>query len=136
MDVNKKSSKMRRLLNLNQSSMVFVKIIGFLMVLIPAILYGIVLIWNETKIIRALFLSTIKVSFVVGAFVFIVFLVLIVVEQIQDHYFDDQYQKQRSQKVALATGYYECQYCGNQRVGENDKTCNVCGKEFGLARSK
>jgi predicted membrane protein len=127
---------MRRLLNLNQSSMVFVKVIGFLVVLIPAILYSFVLIWNEIKIIKTLFWSMIKVSLVVGAFLFIVFLILIVLEQIQDHYFDDQYKKHRSQKVSLANGYYECQYCGNQRVGENDKTCNVCGKEFGLAQSK
>lgn len=122
---------MRRLLNLNQSSMLFMKVIGFLMVLFPAILYGIILIWDETIIIKTLFLSMIKVSFGLGAFVSIVFLVLVVVEQIQDHYFDAWYQKQRNQKVSLANGYYECQYCGNQKVRENDKICNVCGKEFG-----
>jgi uncharacterized paraquat-inducible protein A len=131
-----KDSKMRRLLNLNQSSMVFVKVIVSLMVLIPAILYGIELIRQQTKIVTTFFLNMIKISFVTGAFIFIVFLALIVVEQIQDHYFDAKYQKQRGQKVSLANGYYECQYCGNQRVRENDKTCNVCGKEFGLARSK
>lgn len=85
---------------------------------------------------RTLLLSMIKISFLVGAFVFTVFLVLIVVEQVQDHYFNAQYQKQRSQKIRLANGYYECQYCGNQRVRENDKTCEVCGKEFALMRSK
>jgi hypothetical protein len=127
---------MRRLLNLNQPSVVFVKLIGFFLALIPAVLYGILLLWSETGIIRTLLLSIIKVSFVVGAFVFIVFLALIVLEQIQDHFFDIQYQKQRCQKVLLANGYYECQYCGNQRVREHDKTCDVCGKEFALVRSK
>jgi hypothetical protein len=127
---------MRRLLNLNQPSMMFVKVIGFFMVLIPAVLYGIVLLGSKTEILRTFLLSMIKVSLGVGGFVFVVFLILIVVEQIQDHYFDAQYQKQRSQKVLLANGYYECQYCGNPRVLENDKTCNVCGKEFVLARGK
>jgi hypothetical protein len=127
---------MRRLLNLNQPGVVFVKLIGFFLVLIPSVLYGIVLLWLETGIVRTLLLSIIKVSFVVGAFVFIVFLALIVLEQIQDHFFDIQYQKQRCQKVLLANGYYECQYCGNQRVREHDKTCDVCGKEFALVRSK
>jgi ABC-type dipeptide/oligopeptide/nickel transport system permease component len=127
---------MRRLLNLNQPSTIFLKVISFFVVLLSAVLYGIVLAWSETGIIRTLLLSTIKVSFAVGAFVFIVLLVLIVVEQIQDHCYDVRYQKQRSQKVLLASGYYECQYCGNQKVLENDQSCNVCGKEFTLERSR
>ena len=127
---------MRRLLNLNQPRLVFVEVIGFFMVLIPAVLYGVVLLWKETGSIRTLLLSLIKVSFLLGAFVLIVFLVLIIAEQVQDHYLDAKYHKQRSQKVSLTNGYYECQYCGNQRVKENDNTCHVCGKEFGLVKSK
>jgi uncharacterized paraquat-inducible protein A len=113
----------------------FLAVIGFFVVLLPAVLYGIVLVWGGRGIITDLLLSMIKVSFVIGAFIFLVFLVLIVVEQIQDHYYDDRYQKQRRQKVPLADGYYECQYCGNQKVKENDKSCNVCGKEFTLERN-
>jgi hypothetical protein len=125
----------RRLLNLNQPSTLFLKVIGFFVVLLPAVLYGIM--WSlRTGNVTALLLSLIKVSFGVGAFVFIVFLVLIVVEQIQDHFYAVRYQKQRSQKVLLENGFYECQYCGNQKVRENDKSCNVCGKEFTLERSK
>lgn len=127
---------MRRYLNLNQPGTIFLKIIGFFVVLLPAVLYGIVLAYGRAGIISTLLLSMIKVSFVAGAFVFIVFLVLLVVEQIQDHYYDVRYQKQRSQKVLLANGYYECQYCGNQKVRQNDQSCNLCGKEFTLERSK
>ncbi len=125
---------MRRLLNLNEPSTKFLKVIGFFVVLLPTVLYSIVLVWNGTKFIIDLLLSAIKVSFVVGAAVLIVFLALIVVEQIQDHYYDVRYQKQRSQKMLLANGFYECQYCGNQKVRENDKSCNVCGKEFILEK--
>ena len=125
---------MRRLLNLNQLSTMFLKVIGFFVVLLPAVLYSIVLVWSEAGTITTLLLSMIKVSFGVGAFVFIIFVILIVIEQIQDHDYDVRYQKQRSQKVLLATGYYECQYCGNQKVQENDKSCNVCGKEFAVER--
>jgi len=125
---------MRRLLNLNPSSIVFVKVIGFLIVILPAVLYGILLLGGRVGILRTILLSTIRVSFVAGTFVLVVFLVLIGVEQVQDHYFDAQYQKQRSQKILLANGYYECQYCGNQRVQQNHKTCEVCGKEFTSAR--
>jgi hypothetical protein len=127
---------MRRFLTLNQPSTMFMKVIGFFVVVLPVVLYSIARIWSEAGSIRTLMLSLIKVSFVVGTFVFLVFLVLIIVEQIQDHHFDAQYQKQRSQKVLLADGYYECQYCGNQKVRENDKTCNVCGKELTLVRGE
>jgi hypothetical protein len=136
MSPSKKRFAMRRFLNLNQPGTILVKVIGFFVVLLPAVLYGIALIWSETGILRTLLLSLISVSFVVGTIVFVVFLVLIVVEQIQDHYFDAQYQKQRSQKVFLANGYYECQYCGNQKVRENDQTCSVCGKELILVRGE
>lgn len=127
---------MRRLVNLNQPSTMFLKVISFFVVLIPAVLYGIVQVWSGTERITTLLLSMIKVSFVVGAFVSIVFLVLIVVEQIHDNYYNIQYQKQRNRKILLSNGYYECQYCGNQKVREHDKSCNVCGKEFSLERSK
>ncbi len=121
---------MRRLLDLNQPGVVFVKVVGLLMVIIPAVLYGIRLLWGETENARILLLSMIKVSFAAGGLVFAVFLALIVAEQIQDHDFHAQYQKQRNQKVLLANGYYECQYCGNRKVRANDAACNVCGKEF------
>jgi uncharacterized paraquat-inducible protein A len=110
------------------------KVIGFFVVLLPAVLYGIMLALRRTGYVTALLLSLIKVSFGIGAFVFIVFLVLILVEQIQDYFYVVRYQKQRSQKVLLKDGFYECQYCGNQKVRENDKSCNVCGKEFAVER--
>lgn len=126
---------MRRFLNLNQVSTIFLKVTGFFGLLLPAVLYVIVLAWTGTGMIKNLLVSMIRVSFIVGASVFLVFLVLIVVEQIQDHAYDARYRKQQGQKV-LADGYYECQYCGNQKVRENDKSCHVCGKEFALESSK
>lgn len=127
---------MRRYLDLNQPSMIFVKIIGVFMILIPAIAYGIALLLDESGIVRKLLVSILRLSFAVGASVLIIFLVLVVVEQIQDHYFNRLYQKQRNRKLLLANGYYECQYCGNQGVRENDKSCHVCGKVFDLVNGK
>ena len=121
---------MHRFLNLNQPGLIFVKVIAFFTGLIPGILYGIAQISNETAIIRSLLVSVVNVSFLVGGFVLIVFLLLIVIEQIQDHSFDAKVQKLRKYKVLLANGYYECQYCGNRRVQENDKACKVCEKEL------
>ena len=120
---------MRRILNLNQPSTVFVKIIGIFIVLIPAVLYCAILLLNNTTI-ASMLLGVIKVSLAIGAFAAAILLILIIIEQIQDHYFDVHYQKNRSQKRLLANGNYECQYCGNQKLKESDKICLVCGKEL------
>jgi len=127
---------MRRILNLNQPGMLFVKLIGLFMVMIPAVVYAIMLVFRLSGIARAFLLRAIKISFVVGGLIFVVFLVLIIVEQIQDHIVDMNYQKQRDQKILLSNGKYECQYCGNQKVKKNDKICSVCGKEFAEASRK
>ncbi len=121
---------MRRFLDLNQPATVFVKVIGFLLVLLPGALYSIVLLGGEASPMRAFLLGAIRASLAAGVLVLIVFVVLVVAEQMQDHYFDAQYRKQRSQKVPSADGYYECQYCGNRRVRGSDKTCDVCGREI------
>jgi uncharacterized paraquat-inducible protein A len=98
--------------------------------------YGIIRLASATGAFGPLLFSLIRISFVAGVVVSIAFLVLIVAEQIQDHAFDARYRKQQDQKVPLANGYYECQYCGNQRVRENDTACNVCGKVLVAARSE
>jgi hypothetical protein len=131
LDEQEQIFEMRRFINLNQPGIMFVKVIGLFLVLIPVVLYGILLA-SRTGSVGALLLILIHGSFGIGAMVFAVFLALILAEQVQDHFLDIQYQKQRGQKIVLATGQYECQYCGNRRVQANDKTCAVCGKAFGL----
>lgn len=119
---------MRRILNLNHSSTTFVKLIVLFVGIIPAVLYCILLLFAEAEIVSMLLHRIIRVSFSIGIFIGAVFLVLILAEQIQDHWFDVQYQKNRDHKTLLANGNYECQYCGNQKLKENDKTCWVCGR--------
>lgn len=125
---------MRRILNLNQPGMLFVKLIGLFMIIIPSASYAFLLAFRLTGTIRTILFSGIKISFGFGGLIFLVFLILIVLEQIQDHYFDVQFQRQRDQKILLSNGNYECQYCGNQKVKKNDKICSACGKEFAEAR--
>ncbi len=120
---------MRRILNLNQPGIVFAKIVGLFVVVIPAVLYSILLLSHATEIVSIL-LAAIRISFAIGAIVFVSLLALIIAEQIQDRYIDVQYQKNRARKLPLADGNYECQYCGNQKVKENDKACRICGKEL------
>jgi len=121
---------MRRILNLNQPGIVFGKIIGLFIFVIPVFLYGVSLLLSLLDIHSVLILGAIKFSFVIGACVFAILLILVVVEQIQDYYIDRLYWKNRDQKIQLADGNYECQYCGNQKVKEHDKNCKVCGREL------
>jgi len=120
---------MRRILNLNQPGTVFLKGIGLFIVVIPAVLYCTLFLLSGAEIAIVL-RGMIRISFAIGASLFVILLALIIVEQIQDYHIDVQYQNNRDRKLPLANGNYECQYCGNQKVKENDKTCRVCGKEL------
>lgn len=120
---------MRRILNLNQPSVTFLKMIGLFAVVIPAVLDCALLLLKQPEI-RILLRSLVNISFTIGAILFVLLTGLIIVEQIQDHYIDVQYQKNRGRKVPLDNGNYECQYCGNRKMQEKDKICEVCGKEL------
>lgn len=121
---------MRRILNLNQPAVIFVKLILLFIIAIPAVLYGAVLLAARTQPIQAFLLSAIRISFAVGILISVVLVILIAAEQIQDHYIDQSYQKKRGQKIQLPGGNYECQFCGNREVKEYDQICRVCGREL------
>lgn len=104
------------------------KLIVLFVGIIPVVSYSILLLSKESEAQSVLLHRLIRVSFSIGAFIFVVFLILIIVEQIQDHWIDIQYQKHQNHKLPLANGSYECQFCGNQKLKENDKTCWMCGK--------
>lgn len=124
-----RESDMRRILNLNWPGIILIKLIALFVVAIPAILYLISLLWIEKQIAGILLRAT-RVSFGIGISIFIALLALIIAEQIQDHFIDVQYQKNRHRKLSLGDGNYECQYCGNRKVKENNKICGICGKEL------
>lgn len=121
---------MRRILNLNQPGIIFVRVIGLFVIAIPTVLYVFLHLLRGAEVIRAFLRSAIKISFGIGVLTSILFLILIVAEQLQDYYLDVLYRKNQYRKMPLANGNYECQYCGNQRVRESDKICQVCGREL------
>jgi hypothetical protein len=120
---------MRRILNLNQPGAVFLKIIGLLFAVIPAGLSCALLLFNNAEVAGTLH-NLIRISFALGALALVILVMLIIMEQVQDHYLDVQYHKRRDHKLPLADGKYECQYCGNRAVREIDKTCSVCGRQL------
>jgi membrane protein implicated in regulation of membrane protease activity len=121
---------MRRLLNLNHLGIPFLTVIGLLLLVVPAALYAILLLWSQAGAASSLLWGLIRLSLGFGALALVTFLVLLAAEQVQDHLFDTGYRRQRGRKVALGNGLYECQYCGNRRVAESDTSCRVCGREL------
>jgi hypothetical protein len=123
---------MKRKLDLNGVSGRFLGAIGLFGGLIPAALYLLGLAPAALGMERAPLVFFIKVSGLVAAGILAVFVVLIVIEQVQDALYHRAYLKGRGARLPAADGYFECPYCGNRRVGAQDRQCGVCGKALRL----
>ncbi len=121
---------MRRILDLNQPSILFLKLIALFGVVIPVALFLGAWALDAHGISTSPITVVICASFLVGVALLAILLGLIILEQIQDHWFDLHYQRHRHQKMLLPDGYYECQYCGNRQVHAQDTTCAVCGRKL------
>ncbi|MHB1417856.1 MAG: hypothetical protein ACYC1C_21610 [Chloroflexota bacterium] len=121
---------MKRVLDLNEPAGKIVKAIGLFLVVIPGALYALSLALAAAgRQVEALD-TTIKVSLGLGVAILVGFLLLVIAEQVQDRWFDAAYRRNRGKRLPTADGYYECQYCGNRRVGAHEHTCRVCGRKL------
>jgi hypothetical protein len=125
---------MKRPLDLNGSSHIFLKIIVTFILLVPAALYLCGLLLGLAQVDAGIIPQLIGASLIAGGGVIGVWVMLIACEQIQDHLFDANYQRNRQHKLPVSEHIYECQYCGNRRVREDDRTCSVCGRMLEEAR--
>lgn len=98
---------------------------GIFLVVLPLVLYVIHLAEKYT-VLNLL----IKISFVIGAIIIIFFSIILAIELRQDKKINKQYNKVRYKKIQLSDGMYECQYCGNHKVTDDDLYCKVCGIKF------
>jgi uncharacterized paraquat-inducible protein A len=119
---------MRHKLNLNVPSAKFIAMIGLLVAGIPAILSVAAWLLGLAGIQPEAIEEMKRISLIAGAFLAAAFAVLLAVEQIQDRMMDTSYHNNRHRKIRLSDGYYECQYCGSQKVRASDRHCPVCGK--------
>lgn len=71
-----------------------------------------------------------KISFCIGALILLLFFVWLKIELYQDKKLNEHYEKNRNKKLLVEKDIYECQACGNRRVGKRDKICNICGNKF------
>ncbi len=116
---------MQRFLNLNPLAGRMIAVGAFFLVGVPALLAVTGRLVPGLNL-RALILA----SAALGGVIWVVLLVLIVVEQVQDALLVRSYEGQRSKKFPAGNGLYECQFCGNRQVKEEDTSCGVCGKAF------
>ncbi len=121
---------MKRILNTNAYGMKVLLVIGFFLVVLPALFYAGSTFLDPSNVLSRMLLDLAKISAGVGACLLAAFLILLVVELVQDRTIFHQYLKNRSQKQLLANGLYECQFCGCRTVREFDATCPVCGKRL------
>lgn len=103
-------------------------VIAILIVVVPLALYLCSWLLGQLGIETIAILFAIRVSTMAGVVLLVLFVLLLVIEFIQDRFLDAYYLKTQNQKRRLADGYYECQYCGSQKVHASDKQCPVCGK--------
>ncbi len=71
-----------------------------------------------------------RISLTVGAVLAGLFVLLLVIELLQDRALNRYYVKNKKHKVQLTGGDYECQYCGARNIRATDKQCPFCGTEF------
>ncbi len=121
---------MRRILNLNEVSTKFLIAIALLVGAVPALLWLFSLLLAAAQLSTRIDLDLIEASLILGGLLLVVFLLLIVLEQVQDHYLHRVYLKSRGQRIRLANAEAECPFCGNRQVPAFEKRCSVCGKEL------
>ncbi len=118
---------MRTKLNLNEPSSKILTMIGLFLVAIPVVFTVGGFLLSAANVPVNLLNDLRNGSVAAGLILAAGFVILIVVEQIQDHLIDAAYQRNRNRKLPLPAGGFECQYCGSQKVRALDKCCPVCG---------
>ena len=71
-----------------------------------------------------------KISFGIGVLILVLFFVLLKIELYQDKKLNNHYEKNKNEKLLVGEDTYECQACGNRRIRQRDKICNICGNKF------
>ena len=105
--------------------------VNIFVVVLPACFYlgDRILAWFGVQV-GNLFKQGITISIALGLIILLSFLLLLLIEFIQDSYLEQQYFQKRNRKVRVTNKYFECQYCGNRQVRQEEISCLVCGKRL------
>ena len=99
---------------------------GVFILIIPLLFYLLDLAVFNTAVLKWMT----KVSLAIGVIILLIFMTILMIELKQDRKRNILYNKVKFKKISISKGICECQYCGNQKVQENDLYCKVCGTKF------
>ena len=105
-------------------------VISVLTIVVPIALYIGYMLLGQFGINGIVLKSGIRVSIAIGLALLALFVLLLIIEAVQDRIQNARYIKNKSQRLRLANGYSECQYCGYQKVRASDQRCPVCLKDL------
>ena len=105
-------------------------VISVLTIVVPIALYIGYMLLGQFGINGIALKSAMKISIAIGLALLALFILLLIIEAVQDRIQNARYIKNKSQRLRLANGYYECQYCGYQKVHAFDRRCPVCSKDL------
>lgn len=103
-------------------------VIGLLGIVLPLLLYGLSLLLQAVHLPYAFAQRLMVVSLALGGALLVAFIILLIVEQIQDARLYQVYRRGREKRLLLPDGHYECQFCGCRALREFEHICPVCGK--------
>ena len=119
---------MRFKLNLNGSGTTLCALISLFAIMIPVGLSVVGLLLQLSHINSEIISRLSGLSIGTGLALFVLLIVLLVIEWMQDRHLDAVYRRNRHRKLPLSAANYECQYCGNRQVKAIDRYCRICGK--------
>lgn len=71
-----------------------------------------------------------KVSIVIGLLILLFLFLLLKIEFYQDKKLERYFEKNKNTRLLLHNDLYECQACGNRKVKQEQKRCDICGSYF------
>jgi hypothetical protein len=116
---------MKRFLNLNEISLPILMALFITGLGIPAGLYLSARLLEHFRLHWPLLDLLARVFIGIGAFLLLLFFLLVVVEQIQDHLLYRRYLRERGKQIQD-----ECPYCGIRQIHPFDYVCPVYGGEI------
>lgn len=105
-------------------------LIVILTIVIPVALYLMYRFMDVFGISATGLLFAMRISFASGMVLLALFVLLSIIEAMQDRFLNNHYAEIRNQRLRLAGGYFECPYCGCQKVREFDQHCPTCFKDL------
>ena len=105
-------------------------LIGILTIAAPITFYLCFRLLGLIEINSAGLLIAIRISVAIGMVLLALFILLLLIESVQDRLLNAYYLKIRNRRLRLAGGYYECPYCGSRKVRAADRRCPACYKDL------